>query len=128
MQTLPYMGGYPHNVIGKSSSQPTTFGVIGMFHGDNKYQALQEKVVRPSHYKLPPLYSGNEHHMNSDRCILGHPSKTHIPNIHYGQVPFAGRFMTEHGHVEVYSANPHHDEYGRHGRMEHHEKMEHHSK
>jgi hypothetical protein len=36
--------------------------------------------------------------------------------------------MTEHGHVEVYSANPHHDEYGRHGRMEHHEKMEHHSK
>jgi hypothetical protein len=121
MQTLPYMGGYPHNVVGKSSTQPLTFGVIGMFQGDNKYQALQQVVERSSNYKLPTIYTGREH-MHSDRCLMGPPAKTHIPNIHYGMVPIAGRFMTEHGHIEIYNEHKHHDDYQRHGRHEHHEK------
>lgn len=103
LQDLPYMGGYPQRVIGKSSTQPTLFGVLGMFHSDHKFQGLQQVVERPSHYKLPPLHSGHsEHGANSDRGILGAPAKTHIPGIHYGMVPFAGAFMSGHGEIEVY--------------------------
>lgn len=117
MQTLPYMGGYPQRVIGESSTQPTLFGVLGMFRGDEKFQALQQVVQRPSHYKLPPLYSGRDEHCNTDRHLLGSPAKTHIPAIHYGMQPFAGRFMSSHGDIEIYDGHKHH-----HHKKEHHEK------
>jgi len=125
MQTLPYMGGYPQRVVGESSTQPTLFGVLGMFKGDEKFQALQQVVERPPNAKLPELYSGKEQHFNTDRSLLGAPAKTHIPGIHYGMQPFAGRFMSGHGNIEVYSGHPHHDEYhDKHGKIPkaHHEK------
>jgi len=133
MLNLPYMGGYPQRVIGESSTQPTTFGVIGMFKGDQRFQGLQQVVERPSHYKLPPLRPGQEGHHNTDRNLLGAPAKTHYPGIHYGMVPFAGRFASEHGHVEVYHGHhPHHDQYHKekHGMDHHHpeHKREHHEK
>lgn len=103
MQNLPYMGGYPQRVVGKSSSQPTLFGVIGFFKGDQKTQTLQQVVERPSHYKLPKLIHGQsnqpEHH-NTERHLLGKKAATHIPGAHYGMVPFAGRFMSGHGEIE----------------------------
>jgi len=108
MLNLPYMGGYPQKVIGESSTQPILFGILGMFKGDQKTQTLQQVVERPSHYKLPPLINEKEH-CNTARGLLG-PSKTHIPGIHHGMVPFAGRFMSEHGHIEVYGAKRHHTE------------------
>jgi len=33
----------------------------------------------------------------TDRMILGHASKTHIPGCHYGQVPYPGYFMSAKG-------------------------------
>lgn len=116
MLNLPYMGGYPQKVIGESSTQPTLFGVLGMFKGDQKFQGLQQVVERPSSYKIPELVK-NPSAMHSDRCIVGPPAKTHIPGIHYGMQPFAGRFMTEHGHIEVYHGHPYHDDY----KMKHHD-------
>ena len=114
LQDLPYMGGYPQKVVGKSSTQPILFGILGMFKGDEKFQGLQQVVERPSHGKLPPLHSGKaDHHGNSDRDILGAPAKTHIPGIHYGMQPFAGAFMSGHGEVEVYGRehkHKHHEE------------------
>jgi hypothetical protein len=97
------MGGYPQRVVGKSSTQPILFGVLGQFKGDHKFQALQQVVERPASYKLPPLHSGNsEKGANSSRDILGPPAKTHIPGIHYGMMPFAGAFMSGHGEIEIY--------------------------
>jgi len=120
MQDLPYMGGYPQRVVGESSTQPTLFGIIGMFKGDQKYQGLQQVVERPSEGKLPPLYSGHDH--ETDRGISGHSAKTHIPGIHYGMVPFAGAFMSAHGEIEIYGREHHHSK-------EHHkEHHSHHSK
>jgi hypothetical protein len=117
MQTLPYMGGYPQRVVGPSSTQPTLFGVLGMFRDDEKFQALQQVVERPSHFHLPKLYSGHADHCNTDRGLLGSPAKTHIPGIHHGMVPFAGRFMSGHGNIEVYDGHKQH-----HHQKEHHEK------
>lgn len=130
MQTLPYMGGYPQKVIGKSSTQPILFGVLGMFKGDEKFQALQQIVEGPPNYHLPPLVSSHSH-INSDRHIMGAPAKTHIPGNHYGMQPFAGRFMTEQGHIEVYDGrhhheHPHHDKYDDEGEPMHKEHHEHH--
>lgn len=135
MQTLPYMGGYPQRVIGNSSTQPITFGVIGMFKGDEKFQALQQVVEGPPNYHLPPLVSSHAH-MNSEKHIMGSPAKTHIPGNHYGMQPFAGRFMTEQGHIEVYDGrhhheHPHHDKYDHDGELmskEQHESKKHKSK
>jgi len=95
------MGGYPQRVVGKSSTQPILFGVLGQFKGDQKFQALQQVVERPASYKLPPLHSGSGG-ANSSRDILGPPAKTHIPGIHYGMMPFAGAFMSGHGEIEIY--------------------------
>lgn len=124
MQTLPYMGGYPQRVVGESSTQPTLFGVLGMFRDDEKFQALQQVVERPSHFHLPPLSSGRADHCNTDRGLLGVPAKTHIPGIHYGMQPFAGRFMSAHGNIEVYHGHhkEHHDKKEKHHEKEHHEK------
>ena len=103
LQDLPYMGGYPQRVVGPSSAQPILFGVLGHFKGDQKYQALQQVVERPSKFKLPPLQAGRAGPSeNSSRDILGPPAKTHIPGIHYGMVPFAGAFMAGHGEIEIY--------------------------
>ena len=130
------MGGYPQHVVGKSSTQPTLFGVLGQFRGDQKFQGLQQVVERPSHYKLPPLHSGvgsaKEHGANSDRDILGHPAKTHIPGIHYGMMPFAGAFMSSHGDIEIYGREHHGKHHEKHHEMdemhEEHKHKKHHAK
>ena len=116
MLNLPYMGGYPQKVIGESSTQPTLFGVIGMFRGDEKFQALQQVVERPSSFKIPPIIN-DPSKICTDRHLTGVASKTHIPGLHYGMQPFAGRFMTEHGNVEVYHGHAYHDDY----KMKHHD-------
>jgi hypothetical protein len=128
MQNLPYMGGYPQKVVGQSSTQPILFGVLGMFKGDEKFQALQQVVEHPPSAKLPQLVSTHGH-MNTERHIVGSPAKTHIPGIHYGMQPFAGNFMTQHGHIEVYGAHhqkkeghhPHHDKYDKDHELMHKE-------
>ena len=108
MLNLPYMGGYPQRVVGESSTQPTLFGVLGMFKSDNKYQGLQQVVERPSSYKVPPVHNATGHGVNTIGGLLGPAAKTHVPGIHYGMVPFPGRFMTEHGHIEVYGKRERH--------------------
>jgi len=111
MLNLPYMGGYPQKVVGESSTQPVLFGVLGMFKGDQKFQALQQVVERPSSHKIPPVHAvsaATTHNVNTDRYLLGPAAKTHIPGIHYGMVPFPGRFMTQHGHIEVYGKREKH--------------------
>jgi len=124
MLNLPYMGGYPQKVVGDSSNQPTLFGVLGMIHENQKYQALQQVVQRPAEYKVPHLIS-EKANMHTDRGLLGPPAKTHIPGLHHSMVPFAGRFMSEHGNVEIYNGRHHKEE---HHKEEHHKEEHHHKK
>jgi hypothetical protein len=103
--SLQYLGesasfGPPQRVLGKSSTQPILFGVIGSFRGDQKTQTLQQKFQRPPNGSLPETMGGKAGAI-SDRHILGSPAKTHIPGLHHGQVPFAGPFMSGHGEIEV---------------------------
>jgi len=120
MQNLPYMGGYPQKVIGKDSTQPILFGALGMFHESQRYQALQQVVQGKPDGKIPRVIESTHVHHNTERNSITPPAKTHIPNIHYGMVPFAGRFMTEHGHIEVYDAKKHHhDKYDNMGELMH---------
>lgn len=35
--------------------------------------------------------------LQTDRHILGHAPKTHIPGAHYAQIPYPGHFMSELG-------------------------------
>jgi len=128
LQDLPYMGGYPQKVVGKSSTQPILFGVLGMFKGDEKFQGLQQVVERKSHGKLPPLHAGKDSHGNSDRDILGHAAKTHIPGVHYGMVPFAGAFMSSHGEVEVLGREHHSEHHEHKHHASHHASHHKHSK
>lgn len=123
MLSLPYMGGYPNKVYGKYSTQPTTFGVIGMFKESNKSQSLQNLVIDKVHTKTSGLENDAndvKHGRNTERKLLGAVSKTHIPALHYGMVPFAGRFMSNVGDYQVYGK--HSDD------AEHHEHHEHHDK
>lgn len=93
-----YAMGPPQNVVGSSTDQPSLFGVIGSFRGDNKFQALQQKFVRNPTQPIPKTISGV---MTTDRNTFGKAPKTYIPGLHHGQVPFAGPFMSAHGDMEV---------------------------
>lgn len=102
---MQYLGdtasmGPPQRVVGKSSTQPILFGVIGSHRGDGKYQALQSVFQRPPEAKAPPTLPGTPGPI-SDRHLLGKAGKTHIPGIHHGMVPFAGAFMSGHGDIET---------------------------
>jgi len=121
MLSLPYMGGPPQKVAGPFSTQPTLFGVLGMFKETNKTQTLQNLVSRPGKGKVPGTMS-EKSATQSMRGILGPAAKTHIPGLHHGMVPFAGRFMSHVGHESEHHApasEHHHTE----KHMEHHEVM-----
>jgi hypothetical protein len=38
-----------------------------------------------------------EHPGNTEKHILGKAAKTHVPGTHYGQVPYAGKYLSENG-------------------------------
>jgi hypothetical protein len=104
LQALPYMKP-ASKVTGAGSTQPTLFGVMGMFAKDERFAGVQQQIIgKPSvpGAKLPPLHAGSAAAGNTDRDLLGPPAKTRIPPMHYGMVPFAGHFMSAHGDIEVY--------------------------
>lgn len=105
LQDLPYMKP-ASKVTGPGSTQPTLFGVLGMFGRDERFAGVQQQIIGKSSGKLPPLHSGSASAGNTDRSLLGPPSKTHIPPMHYGMIPFAGHFMSAHGDIEVYGRDP----------------------
>jgi hypothetical protein len=100
---MQYLGqsasmGPPSKVVGPSTTQPSLFGVIGAFRPDQRFQALQQVFERPADGAIPKTMSG---HINTSRNTFGKAPKTYIPGLHYGQVPFAGAFMSGHGDIEV---------------------------
>lgn len=83
---------------GKGSTQPTIFGVIGRTKMDPYQSSLQNLVLntKPS-AGVPNDLKMNEsirHHGNTERSCVSNPPATHIPGMHFGQVPYAGYYMS----------------------------------
>jgi hypothetical protein len=89
----------PRSTKGKGSTQPTIFGVIGRTKMDPYQASLQNLVLGTKASAGVPsdLKSAGKllhHHENTERHIIGQPPATHIPGMHYGQVPYPGYFMS----------------------------------
>ena len=86
-------------MAGKGAPRPTMFGVIGETKMDPYSRTLGGLIVNTTGSKAVP--KGEVHKVSlldkTERSIAGAPSKTHIPGSHYGQIPYAGQYMTKVG-------------------------------
>lgn len=80
---------------GKGSPRPTLFGVLGHTIEDSSSKSLgglvrNTKVSGP----VPPTTKNSVKEDNTVHKIAGSPSKTPVPGVHYGMVPFAGHYRS----------------------------------
>lgn len=80
---------------GKGAPRDTMFGVIGATKFDAHAKSLGGLVHDTKAHGGAPVVSEKaaEKH-NTERHILGSAAKTHVPGVHYAQVPFCGHFMS----------------------------------
>jgi hypothetical protein len=82
--------------MGKGSTHPTIFGVLGRTKMDPYMTSLQDLVhdTMEGHHKAPVMSDASvRQHGNTERHNVSAPPKTHIAMEHYGQVQYPGRFM-----------------------------------
>ena len=89
---------------GQGAPRSTVFGVLGHTVYDPYSRSVGGLVLDTK--DLGPIGKGTthsvkqemmEHHHNTERGLLGPPSKTHIPGSHYGMKPFPGYFRSAEG-------------------------------
>ena len=84
----------------KGNTHSTTFGVLGATKmADPHQRSLQGLILdTKADARIPSGLLTDKgmmkKHENSERHILGPASKTHIPGMHFGQVPYPGHFMS----------------------------------
>lgn len=95
---IPYLSivGMPREMGGSGAPKPTVFGVLGHTREDGLTRSLGGLVIKTTGAKALPvnMYTGSK---NSEKHLIGPASKTHISGAHYGQVPYAGRYMAHVG-------------------------------
>lgn len=78
--------------------QSTVFGVLGHTRESGMTRMLNGLVISTTpgaeSKEKKEVEKVGKHMHNSERKILGHAAKTHIPGAHMGQVPYAGKFMS----------------------------------
>lgn len=87
----------PRRMAGEGAPTPTIFGVLGRTMYDSKTKTLGGLVKESTNVKAPMVAekaNSNAKAHQTERCIVGKPSKTHIPGVHMGQVPYAGVHMS----------------------------------
>ena len=88
----------PRRMGGKGSPQDTIFGVIGMTKYDPSSKSLGGLVETSTPGKKPnvaeSVYSVRK---QTDHHLEGAGRATHISGEHYGQVPYAGKYMAKAG-------------------------------
>ena len=88
---------------GKGAPKETVSGVIGHTEMSPLSKSLGGLVVNTT-AGASRAEKGVAHHVsshpkvNTDRHIVGHAAKTHVPGAHYGMVPYPGLYMSEKGH------------------------------
>ena len=102
--TMP-QGAYPYlhvvdsarRTMGKGSTQPTIFGVLGRTKMDPYMASLQDLVMntKTAHTHPAPTMSDKSvmHHGNTERHNVSAPPKTHIDMHKYGQILYPGANM-----------------------------------
>ena len=102
MDRTPYLQyvDLPRSMVSsKGSLEPTIYGILGMGRQEDPFRkTLGGLVVRttPGKHEAPVVKERKEK-VNTERCILGPPSKTRVPGEHYGMKPFPGYFRSELG-------------------------------
>lgn len=100
MKGSPYLKVVDMPRVMKSSAgpKPTVFGVIGRTNYNPENQVLGG-LVKSTVDKMPHKVAFKEpKSLHSERgASTGKKSATCIPGIHYGQVPYAGRYMGSSG-------------------------------
>jgi hypothetical protein len=82
--------------MGKGSTQPTMFGVLGRTKMDPYMASLQDLVheTKHSHGPAPTLSDKSVmHHGNTERHVVSAPPKTHTEMHRYGQIQYPGAMM-----------------------------------
>jgi len=82
--------------MGKGSTQPTIFGVLGRTKMDPYMASLQDLVheTMVGSHKAPVMSDASvRHHGNTERHNVSAPPKTHIDMAHYGQILYPGAHM-----------------------------------
>lgn len=101
MEEQPYLQvvDEPRRMRGKGAPRPTIFGVIGRTTYDPFTKSLGGLVIDSTKGVRPEKVSmkASKVSKNTERKIVGHPAKTHIPGSHFGQVPYAGKYMADVG-------------------------------
>ena len=85
----------PRRMAGEGAPQPTVFGVLGRTMYDSKTKVLGGLVHESTPVKAPRVAEpASRVEKNTERHTIGKASKTCIPGVHMGQVPYAGMFMS----------------------------------
>lgn len=82
--------------MGKGSTQPTLFGVLGRTKMDPYMASLQDLVMDTKHsHGHAPVMSDKSvmHHGNTERHNVSAPPKTYTEMHRYGQIQYAGVHM-----------------------------------
>lgn len=96
---LPYTAVVDQPRLMKGGEMPTVFGVLGMTKMDAPSRSLGGLVANPKpDAKAPEVRKDKALRVETDRNVAGAASKTPMPGTHYGQVPYAGAFMSHEGH------------------------------
>lgn len=97
---IPYLSviDMPRRMSGKGAPSQTIFGILGRTMYDSESKSLGGLVRESTDVKAPKVSEkASSLEKNTERHIVGKPSKTHIPGVHQGQVPYAGAFMSSVG-------------------------------
>lgn len=101
MEEQPYLHvvDEPRRMRGKGAPRSTVFGVLGRTKLDPFTKSLGGLVIDSTKGVRPEKVSmkASSVHKNTERKIVGHAAKTHIPGSHMGQVPYAGKYMSDVG-------------------------------
>lgn len=87
------------NMSGKGAPKSTTFGVMHQTKNDPFMKSLGGLVADTKNRtpEKPGTMMKASTHMMTERDILGNVGKTQVAKASYGQVPYAGKYMTESG-------------------------------
>lgn len=101
---IPYLAVQDPKIQMKGAGAPrsTVFGVLGRLPKNEEHVGVKTlgglvKDSKVGHYLPGTHMSAKEAERSvgqTSRHILGKAAKTHVPGVHYGQIPYAGYYMS----------------------------------
>lgn len=100
MNKLPYLQvvDMPRMMGGVGAPRPTVFGVLGITKDDHYTRSLGGLIETTTPGPKPKVtVAASSEPKNTERNIIGPAAKTHVNGHHFGQVPYAGAYMSHLG-------------------------------